>query len=45
MVNNSNKKKPVRKRQVTAKIAATKYEIVSSSVQVIQVVQWKGSNK
>jgi len=27
MVNNSNKKKPVRKRQVTAKIAATKYEI------------------
>lgn len=27
VVNNSNKKKPVRKRRVTANIAATKYEI------------------
>lgn len=27
MVNNSNKKKPVRKRRVTANIAATKYEV------------------
>ncbi|XP_020631595.1 tubulin polyglutamylase TTLL7-like [Orbicella faveolata] len=28
VVNNSNKKKPVRKRRVTANIAATKYEVV-----------------
>ena len=27
VVNNSNKKKPVRKRRVTANIAATKYEV------------------
>ena len=27
VVNNSNKKKPIRKRRVTANIAATKYEI------------------